>query len=92
MSDNFTMADVTNVLSMPTLADAKKAMKGIIENCSEQNSLQPMNPRKRAFLLHQIDTRHTVKEVGMIGVNMFLVGEGLGMKNSKYQKLFKNRA
>jgi hypothetical protein len=88
---NFTIDEVKAVEKSTTLESAKDYMISIINKAHPNVSEKPMNPRKIAFLIEQVNSRKTIDQIAAIGYNMILVGEGLGSATSSYQTLFKGK-
>jgi hypothetical protein len=87
-SVNFTQAEIASVASASSVEAAKEAMIAIINKAKVGNSDSPMNPRKTAFLIAQVQTRRTIDQIVKLGYNMLLAGEGLGLGTGTYQKMF----
>jgi hypothetical protein len=85
---NFDREDIALIEASETVEEARKRLLGLLEGSKLGKSKNPMNPRKTAFLRHRAYAVDSVEKVAAIAWNMLLVGEGMGVKNSSYQKNF----
>ena len=85
---NFTREDIARIESAKSVEEARAALLELLEITKLGKSANPMNPRKTAFLKQRAYAVNTVEKVAAIAWNMLLVGEGMGVKDSNYQKNF----
>ena len=84
---NFTREDIARIEASKSLEEARIHLLNLLEGSKLGKSENPMNPRKTAFLKHRAYAVNTVEKVAAIAWNMLLVGEGLGVKDSSYQRM-----
>jgi hypothetical protein len=84
---NFTREDIAQIEAARTVEEARAQLLLLLERSSMGKSKTPMNPRKTAFLKHRAYAVSSVEKVAAIAWNMLLVGEGMGVKDSSYQRM-----
>lgn len=84
---NFTREDIAFIEAAESVEAARNALLQLLERSSMGKSKNPMNPRKTAYLKQRAYAVGSIEKVAAIAWNMLLVGEGMGVKNSGYQKM-----
>jgi hypothetical protein len=85
--NNFTERDLKLIKDSPSLDNAQKILLDILKNSQVGKSKSPINPNKIGYLTYQVKRARTIDQVYGILLNMFLVGEGLGVGTGTYQKM-----
>ena len=85
--NNFTERDLKLVQDASSLENAQNIVLDILKNSQVGKSKSPINPNKIGFLTYQVKRAKTIEQVYGIILNMFLVGEGLGVRTGTYQKI-----
>ena len=84
---NFTERDLKLVQDASSLENAQNIVLDILKNSQVGKSKSPINPNKIGYLTYQVKRARTIEQVYGIILNMFLVGEGLGVGTGTYQKI-----
>ena len=84
---NFTRKDILQIEKAESPEHARTLLLELIERSKLGTSKNPMMPRKTAFLKQRAHAHDTVERIAAIAWNMLLVGEGLGVKDSSYQRM-----
>ena len=84
--DNFTRENIARIEAAKSVDQARELLLDLLSNSAFGKSKNPMNPRKTAFLKQRAYAVNTIEKIAAIAWNMLLVGEGLGVKDSSYQK------
>ena len=85
--NNFTERDLKLVQDASSLENAQNIVLDILKNSQVGKSKSPINPNKIGYLTYQVKRARTIEQVYGIILNMFLVGEGLGVGTGTYQKI-----
>ena len=85
--NNFTERDLKLVQDASSLENAQNIVLDILKNSQVGKSKSPINPNKIGYLTYQVKRAKTIEQVYGIILNMFLVGEGLGVGTGTYQKI-----
>ena len=85
--NNFTERDLKLVQDASSLEIAQNIVLDILKNSQVGKSKSPINPNKIGYLTYQVKRAKTIEQVYGIILNMFLVGEGLGVGTGTYQKI-----
>lgn len=85
---NFTRENIAEIESAKSVDQARKLLLDLLVKSAMGKSKNPMNPAKTSYLKRRAYAAPTVEKVAAIAWNMLLVGEGMGVKDSGYQKYF----
>lgn len=89
MHNNFTREDIAQIEAAESPEQARALLLALIERSKLGNSKRPMKVRKTAFLRQRAYAHDTVERIAAIAWNMLLVGEGMGVKDSSYQRMMR---
>jgi len=85
--NNFTERDLKSVQEAGSVEEAQTIVLDILKNSQVGRSKSPINPNKIGYLTYQVKRATTIEQVYGILLNMFLVGEGLGVGTGTYQTM-----
>tara|TARA_B100000941_G_scaffold267803_1_gene224016 strand:- start:58 stop:342 length:285 start_codon:yes stop_codon:yes gene_type:complete len=85
---NFDLEDIAKVQHAKSFTEAKSNFIKVIERSTVGKSKRPISPNKISYYKKRITELDSKLDLVSLFWNMYMVGEGLGVPNSSYQKNF----